>query len=298
MAAQNRNLTAARKAKNDEFYTQLADIERELAHYKRHFADKTVLCNCDDPRISNFLQFFFSQFNDYRLKRLIATCHRPQKTDLFGAAQDRPAVMLEYTGDPNMKTLQDLPRRKLLGDGDFRSAECVEFLRQADLVVTNPPFSLFREFIAQLVKFDKKFLIIGNFNAINYKEVFPLMRANKIWTGVSPRSMNFTRPDHRLTSVNACWFTNLAHAKRNEELPLHKKYDANEHPKYDNYDAINIDKVRDIPKDYAGAMGAPITFFDKYNPAQFEILGKLQSPRVNGRVKYARVLIKHKQIKA
>lgn len=289
----NKSLTAAKKAKNDEFYTQLVDIEKELRYYKEHFRGKTVLCNCDDPRISNFFRYFAYNFEELGLKRLITTCYKNQNADLFSMGQSERAVMLEYMGDRNGNSLpepDEIGIRELQGDGDFRSRECVELLKQADIVVTNPPFSLFREYVAQLIEYDKKFLIIGNQNAITYKEIFKLFMQNRIWLGASIHSgdRKFGVPDNYELKAANCgrdetgqkyirvkgvrWFTNLDYKERHEELLLYKHYSPELYPKYDNYDAINVDKTCDIPCDYGGVMGVPITFLDKYNPEQFEIV--------------------------
>jgi len=255
----NTSLGSARRAKNDEFYTQLSDIEKELRNYKGHFKGKVVFCNCDDPEWSNFWKYFKLNFEHLGLAKLVATHYAPgessYKLEYFGAGQQ-----------------VEIP---LSGDGDFRSPECVELLQAVDIVVTNPPFSLFREYVGQLVEYKKQFLIIGNNNAITYKEIFKHIKENRIWLGVSPRSMRFKQPDGSLKDVNACWFTNVPHHRRNEELILFRTYAGNEgnYPKYDNYDAIEVNKVVDIPLDYEGAMGVPITFLDKYNPKQFEIVG-------------------------
>jgi len=251
----NKNLHNAKRDKNDEFYTQLSDIEKELRHYRDHFKDKTVLCNCDDPRISNFFRYFSYNFEHLGLKKLITTCYKNQEIDLFSQNNKKEAVYLEYMGDKNDNRVPDLEEigiGYLKGDGDFRSEECIELLKQSDIVVTNPPFSLFREYVAQLMKYEKKFLIIGNYNAVTYKEIFPLIKDNKIWLGVSPRGMTFKTPDNELVLTNATWFTNLPHKKQNEELILIKKYKGNEkeYPKYDNYDAIEVSKTINIPKDY------------------------------------------------
>jgi hypothetical protein len=262
--ASNTSLHAAKQAKNDEFYTQLTDIEKELRHYKNHFKGKVVFCNCDDPEWSNFWKFFTLNFEHFGLAKVVATHY----------AQGEPSYKLECFGadTPPVKT-------PLTGDGDFRSAECVAILKTADIVVTNPPFSLFREYVAQLVEHEKQFLIIGNNNAITYKEVFKQVKSNQLWLGISPRSMKFRQADGSLKDVNACWFTNLPHKKRNEELVLFKTYAGNEdaYPRYDNYGAIEVSKVCDIPVDYAGVIGVPITFLDKYNPEQFEIVGTTES---------------------
>ena len=289
----NSSLERAKKQKKDEFYTRLEDIERELAHYKQHFKGKTVLCNCDDPRISNFFHYFSYQFETLGLKRLITTCYKNQERDLFSQNDSERAIWLEYTGDKNGNRVPDpeeIGIRYLKGDGDFRSEECIELLKQADIVVTNPPFSLFREYVAQLVKYDKKFLIIGGQNAAIYKEIFPLIQQNKLWLGYGCGDMAFKVPasyEERETRFwidehgqkwrslgNICWFTNLEIPKQNDEFVLWKEYTPEEYPTYLNYDAIEVSKTSEIPKDYDGKMGVPITFLDKYNPEQFEILGQ------------------------
>lgn len=317
----NSTLAAAKAAKNDEFYTQLVDIERELVHYKEHFRGKTVLCNCDDPRVSNFFKYFTLNFEYLGLKRVIATCYKSQDVDLFSTNTCEHAVYQIYDGDKDGNSMPDaneIEVRPLKGDGDFRSPECVELLRQADIVVTNPPFSLFREYISQLVAHHKCFLVIGNMNAISYQEIFPLICDNIIWLGCTSGKMTFGVPDdyesktvktdngNKFQSMgNTCWYTNLDHHKRHEELVLYKKYSPEEYPRYDNYDAINVDKVTDIPCDYEGVMGIPITFLDKYNPEQFELIGLMAStgiddynkgyPYIKGVKKYARVLAKLKK---
>ena len=284
----NANLTQAKRAKKDEFYTQLSDIERELSHYKEHFRGKTVLCNCDDPRISNFFRYFAYNFEHLGLKRLITTCYKNQDTDLFSMNTCEQAIWLEYFGDKNGDKIpnpDEIGIHNFKGDGDFRSAECIELLKQADIVVTNPPFSLFREYVAQLIEYDKKFIIIGHQNAITYKEIFPLIKDNKIWLGygfkggaghfISKYEDTATAGDHREGMIRVSgvvWFTNLDIDKRHEDLILYKTYNPEDYPKYDNYDAINVDKTSDIPCDYDGVMGVPITFLDKYNPTQFEIV--------------------------
>jgi len=288
----NNNLTKAKAGKNDEFYTELTDIEKELRHYKTHFKDKVVFCNCDDPRVSNFFHYFSFNFEKLGLKKLITTCYKNQNMDLFSDHKSEKAIYLEYNGDKNGDNIpnpEEIGIKHLQGDGDFRSKECIELLKQADIVVTNPPFSLFREYVSQLVEFNKKFVIIGHQNAITYKEIFNLIKDNKIWlgygfTGGAAHFINnhyedyATAGDHkegmiRVSGVN--WFTNLEIKKRHEDLILYKTYFGNEseYPKYDNYDAINIDITKDIPVDYNGVMGVPITFMDKYNPNQFEIIG-------------------------
>lgn len=325
-SSNNANLHSAQKAKQDEFYTQLVDIEEELRHYKKYFKGKTVLCNCDDPRVSNFFHYFSYGFEHLGLKRLITTCYKSQEMDLFSQNIAEKAIWLEYNGDKNGNRVPDVEEigiNYFKGDGDFRSKECIELLKQADIVVTNPPFSLFREYVAQLIEYDKKFIIIGNMNATTYKEIFPLFRDNKIWYGpsISSGDREFGVPDYyplnaagyrvdeqgnkyiRVKGVR--WFTNLEHSKRNEELPLFKHYNPEEYPKYDEYDAIDVSKTADIPCDYDGVMGVPITFLDKYNPEQFEIIGLDRyvedNPHyghrftMNGVEKYARILIRKKK---
>lgn len=338
--AGNSNLRAADKAKNDEFYTQLADIEKELRHYTEHFRGKVVFCNCDDPYESNFFKYFAMNFNALGLKKLIATCYNGspiQGNELLLQfdldAPDEPrkvAHKIEITEvkDANGDGAVDLSDVRYLlqndknvisilkGNGDFRSPECVELLKQADIVVTNPPFSLFREYVAQLIEYQKQFLIIGNQNALSYKDIFPLIKNNELWLGFN-MVKEFLQPK-TLTKKkfgNICWFTNLDIFKRHEELILYRSYSSCEYLKYDYYDAINIDKVTDIPYDYYKIMGVPITFLDKYNPEQFEIIDgigryavldifnkneeikklKVQSTYINGNPKYFRILIRRKQ---
>ncbi len=272
----NQNLHQAKNAKKDEFYTQLTDIENELKHYRHHFNGKVVYCNCDDPRMSNFFHYFSYNFEDLGLKKLITTCYQNQNKDLFSQHDCERAIYLEYHGDRNKNRTPDVDEigvQYLKGDGDFRSAESIELLKQADIVVTNPPFSLFREYVAQLIAHNKQFVIIGNVNAITYKEVFPLIKEDKIWLGYNCLRF-FKKPDGSMyETARSYWYTNLDIAKRYEDLILYKRYTPEEYPKYDNYDAINVDKAKEIPMDYPGAMGVPITFLDKYNPEQFEILG-------------------------
>jgi hypothetical protein len=293
VASKNSNLARARDAKQDEFYTQLSDIEKELKHYKKHFKGKVVYCNCDDPRVSGFFHYFSYNFEKLGLKKLITTCYKNKERDLFSANDTEHAIMLEYTGDKNNSGVPD-PNEigivKLEGDGDFRSEESIELLKQADIVVTNPPFSLFREFITQLYEHDKKFIVVGSKNAITYKEIFKLIKENKLWlgNGFSAGNAYFKIPPENARNFangvydkdtglvkfrNVGWFTNLDIAKRHEELILFKKYTPDDFPAYDNYDAIEVSNTKDIPVDYFGAMGVPITFLDKYNPDQFEILG-------------------------
>lgn len=277
----NANLTNAKKAKNDEFYTQLTDIEKEMRHYKDFFKGKVVYCNCDDARESNFFKYFSLNFEHLGLKKLIST----------GFKADGKGVVLIYEGDKNGNRIiddEEIVVNELQGNGDFRSAECIEFLKECDVVVTNPPFSLFREYVAQLMEYGKKFLIIGNMNALSNKHIFPYIKNNQIWWGVSLNGTkcNFVVPeDYEGNNVfvengvrygkvnNAIWFTNIDNKRRNETLDLYCKYDADAYPKYDNYDAIEVSKVSEIPMDYKGIMGVPITFLGKYNPSQFEIIG-------------------------
>jgi hypothetical protein len=287
----NRSLRAAKASKKDEFYTQLSDIEKELKHYKDHFKGKVVFSNCDDPRISNFFKYFVNNFEKLGLKKLITTCYKNQQADLFSKNDCERGIYFEYSGEQKKQRLPDpsqIKPRELKADGDFRSEECITLLNQADIVVTNPPFSLFREYISQLVEMKKKFLVIANHNAITYKEIFALLKGNKIWLGYT-HPVAFMVPDHyEMREVrswrdengtnwrsfgNACWFTNLDIAKRHEDLILYKTYDPKDYPKYDNYDAIEVSKFADIPSNYDCAMGVPVTFLEHYNPEQFEILG-------------------------
>ncbi len=323
--ATNKYLHKAKSEKNDEFYTILSDIERELKHYKQHFKNKVVFCNCDDPRVSNFFHYFSYNFEQLSLKKLITTCYKNQNRDLFSEHKSEKAIWLEYNGDKNDNKIpnpEEIGIHYLNGDGDFRSQESIELLKQSDIVVTNPPFSLFREYVAQLMKYDKKFMIIGSWNAITYKDIFKLIKENKIWIGInSNRNFSgFIVPKHYplhgtearvdengnriVSSNNTCWFTNLDIAKRHEELILYKKYDPEVYPTYDNYNAIEVSKVNDIPIDYNGAMGVPITFMNKYNPEQFEIMGQTGvdivlekgRPYINGKRMYTRLIIKRKRL--
>lgn len=321
-------LNSAKSGKNDEFYTLLADIERELRHYKQHFKKKTVLCNCDDPTISNFFRYFSLNFEQLRLKKLITTCYKSGNANAFSRYESKHGIHLEYDGDKNNNRVPD-PReigvRKLKGDGDFRSEECIELLKESDIVVTNPPFSLFREFVSQLVEYRKKFLIVGTWNAVLYKEIFRLVKDGKLWIGVnSNRNFSgFIVPEHyplhgtearidengnRVVSTNTtCWFTNIDNKKRHEDLILYRSYSPKEFPKYDNYDAIEVPKTADIPMDYRGVMGVPVTFLDKYNPDQFEIVGSNrgidQDPNgvygrgsyLNGKETFKRIFIRHRR---
>ena len=287
----NRSLHAAKATKQDEFYTQLSDIEKELVHYKKHFKNKTVLCNCDDPRVSHFFKYFLNKFEALGLKKLITTCYQNDKPDLFSQHKSPRGIYFEYNGEQKAHRLPDpakITPRELKADGDFRSDECVTLLKHADIVVTNPPFSLFREYVAQLMEHDKRFLIIGNTNALHYQEIFKLIKENKMWLGYS-QPVAFIVPDHyEMRSVrswrdeegtnwrslgNARWFTNLDIMKRHEDLILFKTYDEKQYPKYDNYDAIEVARNTDIPFDYDGLMGVPDTFLDRHNPDQFELIG-------------------------
>lgn len=315
--AKNSSLNKAAKAKEDEFYTQIKDIEDELRHYRNHFKDKIVLCNCDDPRTSNFWRYFAINFDFLGLKKLIAT-HYDDKKPTYKLELSR-----DITGDGKINE-DDVVETRFSQNGDFRSPECIEILKEADIVVTNPPFSLFKEYLAQLLEYKKRFVIIGSQNNITYKEVFPLLRDNKVWLGYHSGDMSFMVPDYyepRATRYwqdetgqkwrsmgNITWFTNLDIPKRHEDILLYKNYSADEYQFYDNYDAINVNKIADIPCDYTGVMGVPITFMNKYNPKQFEIVGLIagnikglagipsktgkDGPYINGKLKYGRVLIR------
>ncbi len=313
----NKNLNAAKVAKKDEFYTQLSDIERELQHYWQHFRGKVVLCNCDDPYESNFFKYFALRFNQLGLKKLICTCYNGSPVTgnelafhFDGFDDDEPkkiAYKVEITevkdengdGAVDLSDVQYLLKSdrnvlSILKTGDFRSQECIELLKEADIVVTNPPFSLFREYIGQLMEYQKKFLIIGNMNSITCKEIFPYVQNNKMWIGpsISSGDRKFYVPDDYPLNAAGCgvdsdgkrfirvkgvrWFTNLDHNKRHEDLDLVCRYSEDEYPTFDNFDAIEVGKTSDIPYDYDGIMGVPITFLDKYNPDQFEILGLTQ----------------------
>ena len=330
----NANLGAARVAKNDEFYTQLTDVEKELRHYRKHFKGKTVFCNCDDPFESNFFKYFVLNFNKLKLKKLVTTCYEGSAVAEYrnGKAKPYKAVVTsvrDTTGDGgiDMDDIKELfesgenELTELNGNGDFRSPECLELMDEADIVVTNPPFSLFREYVKVLMQHKKKFIILGNMNAVTYKEIFPLLKDNKMWPGSSfNKTLEFCLPDdykrwdhidkygRKVGKVPAiAWYTNLDLKKRHEELILVKKYAGHEdeYPKYDNYDAIEVSKVANIPLDYDGVMGVPITFLDKYCPEQFEIIGldRYTVPKeflvggrvaINGKPTYARILIRNK----
>lgn len=348
--AGNASLRAAEKAKQDEFYTQLADVEKELKYYKQHFQGKVVLCNCDDPYESNFFKYFALNFNALGLKKLIATCYNGSPVSGnellldFGDTIDDPkkiAYKVEITevtdvngdGAINLADVKYLMQNDknvisiLKGNGDFRSQECIELLKEANIIVTNPPFSLFREYIAQLMAYHKQFLIIGNQNALTYKDIFTYIKNNELWLGYKFGDMSFQVPSYfepRATRYwvdetgqkwrsmgNVCWFTNLDIQKRHEDIILYKHYSTGDYPNYDNYNAINVDKVSDIPCDYDGVMGVPITFMDKYNPSQFELLGIMNTgetnegirypntphgrPIINGKELYLRILIRRKK---
>lgn len=332
----NKTLNAAKSAKKDEFYTQMADIERELQHYWQHFRGKVVLCNCDDPYESNFFKYFALRFNQLGLKKLICTCYNGSpvahtQLSLFGldteGNEKKIAYKVEITevkdmngdGAVDLADVEYLIQNdknvlsELKGNGDFRSKECIELLKKADIVVTNPPFSLFREYVAQLMEYGKKFLIVGSQNAIHYKEMFPLIKNNKVWLGygfkgavghfVSPYEDIASASDHRKEMIRVSgvtWFTNLDHNKRHEEMDLVCRYSPEEYPTYDNYEAINVGRTQDIPQDYDKVMGVPITFLDKYNPEQFELLDSSTNampkgaPYINGKRIYERILIRNK----
>lgn len=305
--AKNNNLHNAKATKNDEFYTRLEDIENELKYYKEHFKGKVVYCNCDGflkKERSNFFLYFSLNYEFLGLKGLICTKYNPNGR----------GVKYEYYGDLNGNNYPDeeeIFTSELEGDGDFRSDECIELLKKCDIVCTNPPFSLFRQYVAQLFDYKKDFLIIGNVNAISYKEVFPLIKENKMWLGVSLNATKcsfivnedydgknvFYENGVKYAKVNTVWFTNLDHKKRHEEILLYKKYNTEEYPKYDNYNAIEVSKTKDIPIDYDGVMGVPITFLNKYCPTQFEIIKFRKGDddkdlSVNGKCPYFRILIK------
>mgnify|MGYP000954032372 CR=1 FL=1 len=352
----NKNLHQARAAKTDEFYTQLVDIEKELKHYKEQFRGKIVYCNCDDPFESNFFKYFAANFNTLGLKKLITTSYSGSPVagsqlplfEMKGLKSIKPkdaeAHRIEINKVPDINkdgaiNIEDVKRllehnanvsAPLKGNGDFRSSECIELLKQADIVCTNPPFSLFREYVAQLMEYNKKFLILGDQNAITYKEIFKFIKENRLWLGYDNGGtkwfqvpMDYDIPtESRKKIVNGVkyfsmgrilWFTNLDTTKRHEELVLYKKYNPKEYPKYDNYDAIEVSRYSDIPMDYEGVMGVPITFLDKYNPDQFEIVGWSRhndqnmdggywkggksDATINGKEVYRRILIRNKKVK-
>jgi hypothetical protein len=317
----NSNLHNAKDSKDDEFYTKIEDIQKEIKHYRSQFKDKVVYCNCDDPRVSNFFHYFSYNFETLGLKKLIATCYKNQNIDLFSTNKSEKAVYLEYTGDKNNNNIPDIEEIGVIemkGDGDFRSQESIELLKQADIVVTNPPFSLFREYVDQLMQYDKKFLIIGSQNAVTTKDIFRYVKENKLWIGYNTGDMEFNVPhyyEERETRFrkdeegkkwrslgNICWYTNLETTKRKDKLILYKEYNKEEYPTYQNYDAINVNKVAEIPNNYFGEIGVPITFIDKYNPKQFKIIGidrvlveektgKVSRFRLNDKELYARIVI-------
>ncbi|MBE9465526.1 adenine-specific methyltransferase EcoRI family protein [Dyadobacter subterraneus] len=297
-STRNQDFQQAKQGKNDEFYTSLEDIELEMIHYTNYFKGKVIYCNCDDPQESNFFRYFYNNFEELGLKKLITACYRSQNADLFDNKISEKAVYLEYSGRQNVNKISKdelIHTKQFKGDGDFRSAESIELLQQADVVVTNPPFSLFKEYCAQLVKYKKKFVIIGNMNAVTYVSVFPLIQNNELWYGPSIRSgdrefrvpSNYplaasgTRKDEhgnkyvRVKGVR--WFTNIDFQSRHIDLPLEKSYSPSTNPKYANCDAIEVSKSKDIPYDFDGLMGVPISFLDQYNPDQFEILGSSRS---------------------
>lgn len=317
----NKLLQKAKETKSDEFYTLLSDIENEVQYYKSHFKDKVVYCNCDDPRTSNFFKYFVANFRGLGLKKIITACYRKQTNDLFNTEKSEKGFFFEYTcAEQEQNRIANPDIKHFKGNGDFRSAESIALLKQADIVVTNPPFSLFREFVGQLVKYNKKFLIIGNINAITYKEIFKLIKENSVWLGVNmgrgisgfivPNSYELygteTRIDNlgnRIISPNNClWLTNLEFHRRHQDIPLTKTYIGNEtsYPKYDNYEGINVNRTQDIPMDYMGAIGVPITFLHKFNPDQFEIIKfrkgiDHKDLSINGKCPYFRILIRNKR---
>ena len=328
---QNALLNEAKKAKKDEFYTQLSDISNELKHYRKHFKDKVVYCNCDDPRVSNFFQYFALNFEKLGLKKLITTCYKNQSMDLFSQNDSEQAIYLEYFGDKNGNNLPDpeeIGIKPLKGNGDFRSKESIDLLTQADIIVTNPPFSLFREYVAQLIEHDKKFIIVGHQNALTYKEIFPLIKENKLWLGygfkggaghfINEHYEDYAtaadRKEGMIRVSGVVWFTNLDISKRHEDLILYKNYNEEDYPTYDNYNAIEVSKTNEIPCDYDGIMGVPITFMNKYNPEQFEIIGATESEgkgfsnglwneksnvaqaMINGKKVYKRIFIRNKKL--
>jgi hypothetical protein len=291
-STKNVSLGKAQIAKEDEFYTQLPDIERELKHYRKHFKGKVVYCNCDDPRVSNFFHYLSYNFEKLGLKKLVATCYKSQDMDLFSQNASEQAIYLEYDGDRNGNNVpnpDEIGIKPLMGDGDFRSPESIDLLKQADIVVTNPPFSLFREYVAQLMEYDKKFLIVGNMNAVTYRDIFRLIKDGKMWLGNHSGDMKFMVPDYyapRSTRFwvddngqkwrslgNACWFTNLDFAARHEDLILYRQYSPEAYPTYVNYNAIDVGSFKDIPQDYDGVMGVPVTLLGSLSPEQFEIIG-------------------------
>ena len=325
----NKHVRLASIQKRGEFYTQIEDIENELKHYKRHFQNKVVYCNCDDPRVSNFFHYFSYNFERLKLKKLITSCYKNQNMDLFSSNKSEKVIYLEYNGDKNKNNKPDpeeIGINNFIGDGDFRSEESIELLKSSDIVVTNPPFFLFRDYVAQLIKYKKKFLIIGHQNAISYREIFKLIKEDKIWLGygfkggaghfIAPHYEDYaTAEDHKEDMIRVSgvhWFTNLDIKKRHEDLILTKKYNENDYPKYDNYNAINVNVTKDIPKNYKGKIGVPISFMDKYSPDQFEIIdaigrySMIDGPtsktkgkyltQIKNKRHYARIIIKNKKL--
>ena len=325
----NKDLHAARKGKNNEFYTQMADITKEMNNYTDHFKGKIVYCNCDDPKESKFFDYFTKRFHGLGLNKVITTCYKNSNWKHFSKHNSDQAVWLEYKGDLiEGKRKPDLDKtsvKPLIEDGDFRSDECVALLKEADIVVTNPPFTLFRDYIELLMNNNKKFIVLGNMNAITVKSIFPYFKQNKIWYGPSINSgdREFGVPDDYPLTAAGCrtdengkkfvkvkgvrWFTNLDFKQRYEDIPLTQTYSPSKHPNYDECDAINVDAVDDIPRDYKGVMGVPISFMDKWNPDQFEILGlddhtlefpkwRGRGPNLNGEPRYRRIMIRNKRI--
>ncbi|WP_436358349.1 adenine-specific methyltransferase EcoRI family protein [Mycoplasma sp. 480] len=309
---ENDFLRKAKKNKNDEFYTIYKDIENELQYYKKHFKNKVVFCNTDDPLLSNFYKFFVQNFKELGLKKLIAACYKENDKGYYYVYENKN----NQNKFPNIKEVTFFKN-----DGDFNSKESIELLKQSDIIVTNPPFSLFRKFINLMQEYNKKFLVIANINAITYKEIFSLIQENKIWLGINfaraisgfivpnyyelyGTEVKIDKEGNKIISANNClWLTNLSNYKRNENLLLEKSYLENkqDYPKYDNYNAININKTKDIPYDYKGHMGVPLTFLHKFNPNQFEIIKFRKGDDnkdlvINGKTPYFRILIKNKQV--
>ena len=317
MSNLNKNLGSARRNKNDEHYTQLKDIEKELRHYKDYFKGKTVYCNADDPRVSNFFHYFSYNFEHLGLKKLITTCYKNQEIDLFSMHNQEKAIALVYEGEKDngkVPTIENIGVIELKGDGDFRSQESIDFLKEADIVVTNPPFSLFIEYMNQLIEYKKDFIVIGNINALTLNDIFPLIRSNQVWLGYNSTRF-FLQPDGTIfETARTYWYTNIDIKKRHEDFILYKKYNEEDYPKFEYYDVINVDRAVDIPIDYEGAMAVPISFVDKYNPEQFEILDandyrindsipykkhgliKDKEALINGEIKYARVVLRNKKV--
>lgn len=318
--AKNANLNKAGLAKEDEFYTKITDIEKEMRHYKEHFRGKTIFCNCDDPQESNFWRYFELNFDELGLKKLVSTHFETEK----------PSYKLELTADidgDGKITSKDIIKTPLKQNGDFRSPECIEILKETDIVITNPPFSLFKEYVEQLIEYKKKFIIIGRETAITNKTIFTYLRDGLAWLGYNNGDMEFVVPDYyepRATRYreengikyrsmgNIIWLTNIDIPKRHDDIPVFKSYNQAEYQKYDNYDAINVNKMVDIPADYDGIMGVPITLFHKHNPDQFEIIGLLagnikglagipsktgkDGPYIDGKLKFGRILVRNKRV--